>query len=622
MKRLLNKAILLALMAVTWVGCSQDEVIVDCDVKINTTQESESYIPLSLNLNIPDPIRVTSRGGITEAIENITILCFDKDGNALEKIEVTPNNTDSVSVKIKNATRVMHVFANQETVPFEKGMSEYVDSLKNVQATTKGKMVYWGRMEVPVTTSGEMKEWAKTRQSINLLRSQAKVEVKNNNTKEFTLSGYTVVNTNASGMAIPYYADEDVYPTNALEGYTSPVFSVDNWKATNYVHAYTKNGTVSQTDVTHTEEESIYVYETSDNTNSPASIIIKGYNNSDPENIKYWRVEFANAKGEKYDIRRNHCYKVSIEGHILNGYSTFADALAGDPIGIKVDVADEVTAIKNSDFSMTLENTSYVLADGAESLSFNFVIEQLGTAAINSSELTVKWEDGQNVSSDETVVYTFNKKDESGKIYKGTVDVNLLRLAANAENQEGTIVINYAERLERKVKVIVIPQQQFNIVSYNGVTSCTTDENGALVYTVSVNKDDYEKDEYTIDGAPIDKLKFKLPSGFPTQLLPVNILVSTTDFNVVNSPLIFEGAGGYGEKNDIGYKYVYPVSAVGTEYEISLRYINNKLTDKVELTLEAENFKPVKLIINYTTESSKSDDTEEGGSTGGEGSEA
>ena len=621
MKRLLNKAIVLALMAVTWVGCSQDDVIVDFDVQINTTQESESDIPVSLNLRIPDPMRVTSRGVVTEAIENITILCFDKDGKALTKLDavLTPDQTDSESgtltVKIPNATRVMHVFANQEHVPFTKGMSEYAEDLKNLPAT-EDKMVYWGRMEVPVTTSGEMKEWAKETQSIDLLRNQAKVVVVNNNKEEFTLLGYTVVNTNASGMAIPYYADEDVYPTNALEDYT-PVFSVDNWKTTNYVHARTEDGTVSQTDVTHTEG-SIYVYETSDNTNSPASIIIKGYNNAEPDNIKYWRVEFANAKG-KLDIRRNHCYKLSIEGHILNGYATFGEALSGDPIGIKVDVAEEVTAIKNSEFSMTVENTSYVLADDKDSLNFNFTIAQLGDTPFSAADLKVDWESGQTqtVSSDEHVIYQLTETVVDGKtICTGAVKVNLKKLAAGAERQEGTIVINYAERLERKVKVIIIPQQEFELTSYNGVTNYTVDENGALVYTVSGNRADYDEKEYTIGGVPIDKLKFKLPSNFPVQLLPLNVLVSTTDFNVVNSPLIFEGAGGYGEKNDIGYKYVYPVNAVldsdknAIEYEIKLRYVNNELTDKVELTLEAENFKPVKLIINYTLKKAESSDSE------------
>ena len=622
MKRLLNKAIVLAMMAATWMGCSQDEVIVDCDVKINSAQESESDIPVSLNLSIPDPIQVTSRD-VTETVGDFTVLCFDKNGNALTKLPAT-DKAGTLTVKIPNATRAMHVFANQDSIPFVKGMSEDDERLTNLAATAD-KMVYWGRIEVPTdtTSTADVKKWWANPRNIRLLRNQAKVEVANKNSKEFTLLGYTVVNTYTTGMAIPYYAAaEGAYPTNAVKDFT-PAFSLDDWKATKYVHVPANAEQV--TDKTLHTKGAIYVYETSAESEKPASIIIYGYNNAEPDNKKYWRVEFADANRVKYDIRRNHCYKLSIEGHILNGYAAFDDALNGDPVGIKVDVAEEVTAIKNSEFSMTVENTSYVLADDKDSLNFNFTIAQLGDSLFSVADLKVDWESGQTqtVSSDEHVIYQLTETVVDGKtICTGAVKVNLKKLAAGAERQEGTIVINYAERLERKVKVIVIPQQKFNIVSYNKVTASVTDvndpvyEDGALVYKVSVNKADYEKDEYTIDGAPVDSLIFTLPKSFPEQLLPLNVLVSTTDFNVVNSPLIFEGAGGYGDKTiGPGYKYVCPVrtavsDSIPVQHMIELRYINNVLTDRVELTLEAENFKPVKLIIYYTLEKAESSNPE------------
>ena len=608
MKRLLHKTIILALMAATWVGCSQDEAIVDFGS--TTAQESDSAIHISLNVSIPDPMRVTSRSGVTENIEKITVLCFDKNDKALEKLEATlvPDVKDgeagTLTVTIKNATRVMHLFANQdlEDVPFEKGMSEYADVLKNL-VSTSGKMVYWGRIEVPsdITSASAVKNWWTTAEkSISLLRNMAKIEVVNTNEDEFILEGYTVVNTNASGMAIPYNVDGEIYPT------------VDEWSAANYIHAATGDlvsGTLQ-------ESGPIYVYETSVNTTSPASIIIKGRNTSAPDRTLYWRVEFTNPDGEKYDIRRNHRYTVSIEGHILEeddrlgqcGYENFAEALVGNPIGINPEINPEVTAIKNRNFSLTVDNTSYVKDNGTESFDFNFKIEQLHTEAFDPTKLVVEWdeEEEQDVSSVDEVTYT--QTSCANGIYKYKVTIPLKELTNPLVSQEGTIVINYDNRLERKVKVIIIPQQQFEIVSYNGVTSYTELGDTALVYEVSVNKADYEKDEYTIDGAPIDILKFKLPDTFPTELLPINVLVSTTDFNVVNSPLIFKGAGGYyGEEEDvnpkynIGYKYVYPVSEVGAECEIKLRYINNLLTDEVQLKLEAANFKPVKLIIKYTT---------------------
>ena len=608
MKRLLNKAIILALMAATWVSCSQDEAIADFETAI--VQESESGIHINLNLNIPDPIQMTSRNGeIEESIKNITVLCFDKDSLALTKLtaDITPTGVESgsLSVKIPNATRIMHVFANQEIVPFEKGMNEKDARLTGLQATL-GKMVYWARIEVPstLTSSSDIKNWWTSEgKTITLLRNHAKIEVLNN-TDDFVLQGYAVVHTNGLGLAAPYYTAGNAYPTNAMAGST-PAFSVNNWISTDYIHATTDNVTTYGSDESMQTEGDIYVYETPADAELKASIIIKGYNASDPDKqTKYWRVAFADEEGNQVNIRRNHRYTVSIEGNILFGDNSFEAALANTSTANSawLGIADEVTAIKNKKFSLTVENTSYVMLNGTESLGFNFYIEQLGDDAFATGDLSVTWEAGQDVSADTEVAYTSTlSKNSNGKDhFQGTVNVSLKELASGKAKQEGNIVIKY-KNLQRKVKVIVISQQQFVIQSYNGVTTYKVDENtGDIVFEVSVNKDAYEKDEYTIDGAPVDKLKFSLPTGYPTQLLPFNVLVSTTDFNVVNTPLIFEGAGGYGDKNiGPGYKYVYAVDGSANEYEISLRYINNVLTDKVELTLEAANFKPVKLIINY-----------------------
>ena len=623
MKRLLNKAIILALMAATWVSCSQDEAMVDFESTI--VQESESDIHINLNLNIPDPIQMTSRNGeIEESIKNITVLCFDKDSLALTKLtaDITPTGVESgsLSVKIPNATRIMHVFANQEIVPFEKGMNEKDARLTGLQATL-GKMVYWARIEVPstLTSSSDIKNWWTSEgKTITLLRNHAKIEVLNN-TDDFVLQGYAVVHTNGLGLAAPYYTAGNAYPTNAMAGST-PAFSVNNWISTDYIHATTDNVTTYGSDESMQTEGDIYVYETPADAELKASIIIKGYNTSDPDmQTKYWRVAFADEDGNQVNIRRNHRYTVSIEGTILFGDESFEAAVANTSTANSawLGIADEVTAVKTKNYSLTVENTSYVKMDGTESVDFNFYIEQLGEDGFAASDLSVTWEDGQNVSSDNAVNYTSElSKNAAGKdSFKGSVTVALKRLATGAARQEGTIVIKYGKKLQRKVKVIVIPQQNFEIVSYNGVTTETkietTDKVDTYYYTISVNKDDYEKDEYTIDGAPIDKLKFRIPSGYPTQLLPFNVLVSTTDFNVVDSPLIFEGAGGYGEKNEIGYKYVYPVSAVGTEYEISLRYISNLLASRVVVTLDAENFKRVTLVIDYTLNTTEEEETTE-----------
>lgn len=585
MKRLLHKTIALALMAATWVGCVQE------DYYLNSGQESESDIQISLNLNVPDPIQMTSRA-VTEGINNFTVLCFDKNDKALVKeiatLSATGTESGTLTVTIPNATRVMHVFANQTDVPFVKGMSEKDERLTNLVATTD-QMIYWGRIEVPANIASSSASviknwWATADKHIDLLRSHAKVDVVNNNEEEFTLLGYTVVNTKKLGLAIPYDATNEAYPT------------IDNWVNASYINAAADNELVSGDLQT---EGSIYIYETPVNSTSPASIIIYGYNNTDTDNIRYWRVAFADALGRPYDIRRNHHFTVNIEGHILvkEGHESIEAALLNNPIGIKPDIDPEVTAIKNSKFSLTVENTSYILAAGTEtSKDFNFTIKKLKGDSFYESKLKVYWEDGQDVCSLEN--FKYEKTTDNGTTFTYKVTVPFKTFDIENDRQEGTLVINYDDRLERKVKFILIKQQLFTIKSYNGVTEYTEEENGALLkFKVSGNKADYEAGD-----ALQDHLTFSLPANFPTELLPLNVLVSTTDFNVVNSPLIFQGDGGYGNDNGIGYKYVCPVNEIGegVTHTIDLRFINNLVTQEVELTLEAEFFKPVKLIINYT----------------------
>ena len=627
MKNLLYKAILLAMLATFWTGCSEEDIMLPVDVE--TVAESGSTINISMNFNIPDPLRVASRGIVTEAIENITILCFDKNREALAPItEISFESNENadekempagnITAKIPNATRIMHILANQSAQVYKGQTEEQV--LNSLETTTSDKMVYWGRLVVPAdkTSSADVKAWWAENKTVTLLRNMAKVEV-SNNTNEFVLLGFTVVNTNASGYAVPYYSEgeDEVYPTDGTD------FNLNKWIKTDYIYAAGTDLTSGTRDKMGTN--GIYVYETPSTTS--ASIIIKGRNKTDAENVvKYWRVAFANEKAEQMNIRRNHCYIVNIEGELMYGdedvynesgeleIDGFTAAVNNPSVANStwLSIAEEVTAVKNSKFSLTVENTSFVLANGTKSKKFIFNIEQLGTTPFNESELTVKWEAGDNDALDNSIgkgiSFTINKSENENEpnLYKGTISLSLVELG-NADRREGKVIISYGKNLQRSIKVIIIPQREFNVVSYNGVEGELDEETRTMVFNVEIDKNEYQfsQDEFAVDKLPIEILKFSLPSDYPIELLPFNVLISTNDFNVMGSSLVYEGDGGYGEKNDFGFKYVYPIKAIvdsGNKtivYEVQLRYIKNLITDKAELTLEAENFKPLKLKVNY-----------------------
>ena len=610
MKNLLHKAIILAMLTTLWTGCSEEDTMLPVDIE--TAAESGSTISISMNLNIPDPIRVSSRGVVTEAIENITVLCFDRNGEALAPITELSFESDenadekqkpagSMTAKIPNATRIMHVLANQ-SVQVVKGQTE--EQVLNGLEAASDKMVYWGRLEVPAdkTSSADVKAWWAESKTIVLLRNMAKVEV-SVNTDEFELLGFTVVNTNALGYAAPYYAEGNVYPTDGTD------FDLAKWIETDYIHA-AGTDLVSGTKEPMTAN-AVYVYETPSTT--PASIIIKGRNTNDAEDVvKYWRVAFADEDAKQINIRRNHRYTVNIDGALLYGdedernesgevvKSGFEKAVSNSAIANRPTISDEITAIGNSDFSLTLEQTSYVLMDKtSNNLSFGFDIEQKGSETFKPSDLSVTWEGNQNVSENVNVPYSIAPSQDNEKLFEGKVSLSLLELGTETK-REGTIVIKYGKKLQRKVKIVIIGKFDFGA--------------NEIIY--------YEEEDENPNNA-IAKLKITIPESYPKEMYPFNILISTEDFNVKRTDgkglsIILEGEGGYGNTtfnfegqdpiSSFGFKYIYQVNwrepkkeGDGPEIRDCDYYIdligNGIVTETGKVIIESGHFNPIQISV-------------------------
>ena len=261
----------------------------------------------------------------------------------------------------------------------------------------------------------------------------------------------------------------------------------------------------------------------------------------------------------------------------VEGGATFAEALTAPTANEAfLNIADEITAVTDGKHSLTLEQTSYVRADGTESLSFNLTVEKLDAeaASIDKSALKVEWTGEQNVSSTTALVPTYSVDTES-KLIVG-LSVSLLTLDGKTK-LEGTILIKYGNKLQRKVKITVIPKQEM-------IVTHTDEEPGADTT------------------APIATLTFTIPDTYLGSY-PFNVLISTNDFNVRKSSddqkdisLVFPGDGGYGDDNEVGYKYVYQVTQSGAH---TVNLINSGIVQDIgKLTLEAELFESVDYEIS------------------------
>lgn len=584
MKSLYHIIITLAMLATTLVGCSDEDTLMTVDME--NTQEQNATFSVDLNLSIPDPIQVTSRSGsLEDAIKSITLLCFNNSGKLISTS--TYDNLSGLegqlTAEITYTTRVIHLIANQAISGLSLGSS--TETAVTNMVADNDKMIYWARVEIPSNVQGQanIESWFSDNfggdNAIKMLRNRAKVTVENEDGENyFTVTGIAVVNASDKGSVAPYHADNK-FPTNL-----STTFSLEQWSNDKYIHVPNGANVIGKTASDDVEAGNLlYPYESENASTAPVSIIFKGYNNNDESKTeKYWRVVIPNDEdGTARKVRRNHHYKVVVTGHLLGGSTTFGEALtaslANDAI---LNISDELTAVTDGKFSLTVDKTSYVFAVGQqEEMAFGFAVEhQDGDTFIDPNKLSVTWlKNGQAVSD---VEIKDTKKDGNLVKLNGTVTVSLEGWTAGKEE---VILIKYGEKLQRKVKIAIIPISQFENVNY------TYYEEG---------------DENNVNGA-IAKLEFTIPTTYSNEMYPFNVLISTNDFNLKRTDgevlsIIFPDDNGYIKSEgegivDMGYKYVYIVTEPG-EHSIDL-ISNLVVTEEATVTLESAHFNMSQISI-------------------------
>lgn len=591
-----------------------------------------SPVSIKLGVKIPDPIEVATRAVDPDGngIQTMTLFCFNGEGLLISTAtaDITPKGDESggiLDADIPNTTRVIHLLANQNMAQFKEDAFRNLSEdqvIANLEGSS-GMMIYWARVEIPAKVIGNdaILDWfTKMTDPTNppagspigagypimMLRNQAKVMVDAGGTAEdvekdwngpkFTVTGFTVVNTQAFGTVAPYHPTYG-YPTYACEssianytfapsfGLTTPLTT--NWRDTNYVNLPRRSDKFSNITDVDTAPQT-YVFETENSSADPVSVIIKGKNAGDT-NDKYYRVTLTDSDGEQVLVRRNHLYTIHIKGELLYGVDTFAEALdAPATNNVWLSISDEIKSVQNSDFKLTVDQTSVVIdhtqLDDLKDdktpaqVKLTFSVKALGEAAIDANDLQISWVGDQDVSSTYTFgqgSYSFNTTNGKGEIF---VNLNDLTDAKN----EGTILVKYGH-LQRKIKVIVLRRQKFTptwVTSQVYTSTGSTSSNATLVFTI--------------------------PQDCPAELFPMNVLISTNELDVRSEtgqvlPIIRKGEVGYGEvrDDDVGYKYVYEVTHPGEQFVYMKSILSQKEGTSTPITIEAEHFEPVTKQVVY-----------------------
>lgn len=610
MKSFYHIIIVLAMFATTWVGCSTEDTLItnDCD----DVQEENTTFSVNMNISIPDPIKITSRNSISDAIETITLLCFNGQGKLVRISESIPDRDNhTMTADITYSTRVMHFIANYDFSDINLDVKNFTENDMTDMIVAENTMVYWARVEIPakVKTAAQIDSWFETtfnaQNPILLLRNQAKITVEsdvNAVTKQpyFVVTDFRVYNTSESGTVAPYH-DKKAFPTLTLD------FNLNAWAKENYVSLPDDVEIIEKIDDDNKDGEisPLYVYETDDSQNP--FIVLGGYNFDDETKTpKYWRVSFTGPKGESLLIRRNHHYAVKITGVLNDGYDSpdkAADKNASTANDAFLSISSEVTALTDGKASLTVQDTYFEVANGTESLTFIFSVkkDKAGNEDVYKKNLSITWDEdngSQNVSDLNDLKSAYTIVDENGQVVSdanvphtelnGTISISLNR-TTNDQSLVGVLLIKYGEKLQRRVTIKVLPKYSFeNIV-----------------------KDETLKptNPYT---DPIATLTFTIPEEYPAESFPFNVLISTNDFTVINSagaglPIIYPGDGGYVEsqKDDMGYKYVFQVSDSNTRTH-TIKLISNhgdviNVTEKGNVILESKHFISLPVEISLLT---------------------
>ena len=328
---------------------------------------------------------------------------------------------------------------------------------------------------------------------------------------------------------------------------------------------------------------------------APVSVILRGHL-PDQDEEKYYRVLLVDDKGEQLLVRRNHHYKLHIEGALSFGQASFAEALeAAATNNVWISISDEVNEVEDTDYILTVEKTFVVLdesfTENGGSYTLNYTIKGKNDKAITEADAaTVSWIDNG------VATQTFETKFEVvNGVGQGHIQIHLLRLENN-EKLEGTLLVKKG-RLQRKIKVITIRKQSF-VPAWVGTEIYGNLGNGA-------NKN---------NRAHVTAM-FTIPESCPKELFPMNVYLSVGDLDIRNAsgmelPVVREADNDWYSSGEISsvyqgkepdYKFVYTADGPGVQRVYFENILNQENGYEGTLYIEAEYFETMRRKFKYST---------------------
>lgn len=578
-KKVIHRAIALFTIMALLISC-QDETWQ------GESAVPEGYIRIHFTADIPAMQEVITRAVDPDGggVQDMTLFCFDSYGLFITTVTTTPVPSATTtlegefSAEVPDNTRTIHFLANQNMTDFKeddfrnKSEAEVMALLEG----SSGRMIYWARFTCATEDNRNIKQQleAITKPTITMIRNHALVSIDNpTNNGYIEVTGFEVYNTNAFGTVAPYH------PKNGFDF---------TWPSTDDPFVTLPENKAKMSDIMDvTTDTRKYIFESENRADDPVSVIIRGVASGSNEE-KYYRVMLVDENGEQLLIRRNHHYKLHIEGALSYGQNSFGEALeAAATNNVWFSISDEVNEVEDKNYILTVEKTFYVLeAERAgNSYTIPYTIQGKETTTItDEDEATISWIDNHVAAQNITPGFSV----ENG-VGKGTITINLLSLGSN-EKLEGTLLVKKG-RLQRKIKIITVKKQSF-IPSWVGTQ----------VYG-GINADDPTKDRSHVT------VMFTIPETCPAELFPMNVLISVNDLDIRNEagmplPVVRSGDRDWYSSGEItpepDYKYLYTVTEPGVQRVYFENILSQNDGYKDILYIEAEHFEMMEREFTFS----------------------
>lgn len=495
--------ILFSLIVLFSAGCQHNDIM-----KADEEQsEVKGEVRVRFSTDIPEYKTVTTRAN--GGVDDMYLLVFDDNGNFIARRQATLSNQTTSSGKFEATLpsstnpRTVHFISNFDWTGLNDNMIMGANEASVVALLNTTDHVFWARHEL----ANGISETSFNGVTIPMLRNFAKITVENSATG-FVYEGFTIHKSPTSGTVAPFntttaqFAEHSVIEPLGL--------------------------TLADAQVGNISIGEKYLFERKNKSASTiTTVIVKG--KFQGGSSTYYKIDLIDANRVRYDLERNHHFKVIIENVQKDGFSNFNDALQGashnntilDPVIEKYPIISDGTS------KLEVEKTLVILNNSGQDMSvWVKYFPNASSSTVNNSGLNVSLVDN-----------------DGGALVDGSLSFNpstgviTATASSSIPGNIGTALIMVSQgELARTIRVILQPPYSFSPITINNANPAYL--NNAQNTNAS--------------------LRFTIPSDVPEELFPLPINIYTNGLYPASS-----GLQMFVEQGVI--RYVYTATSTGVQ---------------------------------------------------------